>query len=47
MGLLEAVRTHVAREEAIYECRHCGVSVTREADACPTCGTTEIARYEW
>lgn len=47
MGLLEAVRTRVLREGAIYECRHCGVSVSPEAEACPACGTAEIARYEW
>lgn len=47
MGLFEVVRTRVAREETIYECRHCGVSVSSEAEACPACGTAEIARYEW
>lgn len=45
MGLLEAVRRHVDREDAIYECRHCGRSVARNDETCPTCGSTEIAHY--
>lgn len=29
----------------LHECRHCGVAVDADAESCPVCGTTEIARY--
>lgn len=45
--MFETVRTRVGSEDAIYECRHCGVTVSRGAEACPACGSTEIARYVW
>jgi len=31
----------------LAECRHCGESVDAEAEACPECGSYEIARYEF
>ncbi|CCQ35836.1 small CPxCG-related zinc finger protein [Natronomonas moolapensis 8.8.11] len=31
----------------LAECRHCGESVDAETEACPECGSNEIARYEF
>lgn len=42
MGLLGVLR---GREQVLFECRHCGTEVVPEADACPNCGSTEIACY--
>jgi DNA-directed RNA polymerase subunit RPC12/RpoP len=31
--------------EVVYECRHCGTSVDKDTEACPTCGSKTIATY--
>ncbi|MBX0348921.1 MULTISPECIES: hypothetical protein [Haloarcula] len=31
---------------AFHECRQCGTTVDDDADGCPACGSTEIARYD-
>jgi rubrerythrin len=49
MGVQAVVRrlfTSTGEPVVIHECRHCGTSVNVETDACPTCGVTEISRYE-
>jgi predicted RNA-binding Zn-ribbon protein involved in translation (DUF1610 family) len=30
----------------LYECRSCGTKLEAEQDACPACGSEEIARYD-
>ncbi|AKH98653.1 MULTISPECIES: zinc ribbon domain-containing protein [Halobacteriaceae] len=33
------------RDTVMYECRHCGTTVDHDADRCPRCDATAIARY--
>jgi anaerobic ribonucleoside-triphosphate reductase len=30
----------------LRECRHCGCSIEGDTEACPECGSQEIATYE-
>jgi rubrerythrin len=34
------------RPSTVYECRHCGTTVTAHASRCPRCGYDEIAVFE-
>lgn len=50
MRVLNAVKQFVADggvSVRLHECRDCGVSLGVEAEACPACGSAEIAYYEW
>lgn len=42
MALLGVLRKP---KKVLFECRNCGTEVSPEADACPTCRSTEIACY--
>ncbi|SEN99784.1 hypothetical protein SAMN05216388_10073 [Halorientalis persicus] len=35
-----------ASTQVVYECRHCGTTVDPDGEACPTCGRSDIVRYE-
>ncbi|WP_083864320.1 zinc ribbon domain-containing protein [Haloferax prahovense] len=48
MGLLELLqRARRSDESTLYECRDCGTCVFPEREKCPSCGSTEIACYEF
>lgn len=48
MGIRELFsRVTGGRSETWYECRACGTTLPADAEACPACGRTEIASYEW
>lgn len=46
-GLLSEQRGSDRGPTVIYECRRCGTTLDAEATACPYCGPTEIARFEF
>ncbi len=47
MSLSATVRRWLADDEnVIYECRHCGTTLMSTEQQCPTCGSTEIAKFD-
>ena len=47
MGVVTRLRTIVRDEGGLYECRNCGEKFERDPETCSTCGSTEIAHYEF
>ena len=48
MGILNTLRsTSETSVVTLYECRHCGRTLDAAVEECPTCGTADIAYYEW
>ncbi|WP_339103191.1 hypothetical protein [Haloterrigena salinisoli] len=47
MGVVTTLRRLVGDEGELYECRNCGEKFDRELETCSTCGSTEIAHYEF
>lgn len=47
MGMVTKLRRLVDDDGELYECRNCGTTVSNDRDECPTCGSTEIAHYEF
>lgn len=48
MGVLETLKAIGETSDVVlYECRNCGRTLEAATDECPTCGTAEIAYYEW
>jgi hypothetical protein len=48
MILIETVKRVLGQSdrELVVECRQCGSNVDPEAESCPVCNSTEIARYD-
>lgn len=47
--MLDTVRAalgRLARPDTFDECRNCGTAVPPDEDACPACGSTDVATYE-
>lgn len=47
--MIETVRILLgrpSRETAHYECRRCGTGLPGNANQCPACQSSEIARFE-
>ncbi|QSW99263.1 hypothetical protein [Haloterrigena alkaliphila] len=47
MGVVTKLRHFVDDDEGLYECRNCGAKLDDDRDPCPTCGSAEIAHYEF
>ncbi|AEN07666.1 hypothetical protein halTADL_1977 [Halohasta litchfieldiae] len=51
MGLVDALRgvvsTRTATTSTLYECRHCGTTLSADTETCPTCGGEDVARYQF
>lgn len=46
MGFLDTLRElDGGGNETLYECRECETTVSPDTAECPTCDSTEIARY--
>lgn len=37
----------VGTSSTLHECRDCGEKLEADADECPSCGSAEIASYEF
>ena len=48
MIMLETVKRVLGQSdsELVVECRQCGSKVDPDAESCPVCHSTEIARYD-
>jgi len=50
MGLVDALRgvvgTRASNPSTLYECRHCGTTLSEDAETCPTCGGEDVACYQ-
>jgi len=50
MGLVEEVRevigTSTSDMATLYECRHCGTTLSADAETCPICGGEHVACYQ-
>lgn len=44
--MIPGVLRRLLGEETVYECRDCGRTLAEGDDACPDCGSEEIAVYE-
>ncbi|MCU4744693.1 hypothetical protein [Natronoglomus mannanivorans] len=48
MGMLSAVRKRLTdRDRTLSECRHCGTNLATTTTECTTCGSHEIAQYDF
>lgn len=47
MGMVTRLRHLIADDRGLYECRNCGEKFDHDPGTCPTCGSTEIAHYEF
>ncbi|SDJ63553.1 hypothetical protein SAMN04515672_1268 [Natronorubrum texcoconense] len=47
MGVVTRLRLIIGDDGELYECRNCGSKFDHEPDTCPTCGSAEIAHYEF
>ncbi|WP_170972327.1 hypothetical protein [Natronorubrum halophilum] len=47
MGVVTRLRLLVGDDGELYECRNCGGKFDHDCEACPTCGSSEIAHYEF
>ncbi|ELY45481.1 hypothetical protein C496_03633 [Natronorubrum tibetense GA33] len=47
MGVVTRLRLIIDDDGELYECRNCGSKFDHEPDTCPTCGSGEIAHYEF
>ncbi|ADB61203.1 hypothetical protein Htur_2323 [Haloterrigena turkmenica DSM 5511] len=47
MGVVTKIKQFVGDEGELYECRNCGEKFNHEPEACSTCGSSEIAHYEF
>ncbi|SEW30809.1 hypothetical protein [Halobacterium jilantaiense] len=46
--VIERLRTLVGcRRTTVCECRVCGTTLDDDATECPTCGSAEVATYEF
>lgn len=45
--LVSRVRSWLADDGVVYECRNCGTTLDAPEDGCPACGAEEIVRYEF
>jgi len=47
MGLAETLRGVVGtRTTTLYECRHCGTTLSADTETCPTCGEEDVVCYQ-
>ncbi|SDQ98646.1 hypothetical protein SAMN05216278_3136 [Halopelagius longus] len=47
--MLQTLRQLLRRsrtEDQLYECRHCGTTVSSTTDVCPVCDSREIGRHD-
>jgi hypothetical protein len=51
MGLVDVLRGVVgirtASTSTLYECRHCGTTLSADTEMCPTCGGEDVACYQF
>lgn len=50
MGLRKAVSAFIRGRQSdtlVRECRQCGTTLDEETTVCPSCGSTEIAQYQF
>jgi rubrerythrin len=51
MGLVETFRgvvgTRTSSPSTLYECRHCGTTLSEDAETCPTCGGDDVVCYQF
>ena len=47
MGVVTKLRHLIGDDGEFYECRNCGVKFDEARGECPTCGSSEIAHYEF
>jgi rubrerythrin len=51
MGLIETLRgvvgTRRSTTSTLYECRHCGMTLSEDAETCPICGGEDVAYYQF
>jgi rubrerythrin len=51
MGLVDVLRgvigTSTADTATLYECRHCGTTLSADTETCPTCGGEDVACYQF
>jgi rubrerythrin len=51
MGLVETlcgvVGTRTSTTSTLYECRHCGTTLSEDAETCPTCGGEDVVCYQF
>ncbi|RLM89486.1 hypothetical protein D3D01_19105 [Haloarcula sp. Atlit-7R] len=51
MGLVETLRgivgTRMSMTSTLYECRHCGTTLSEDAETCPTYGGEDVACYRF
>ena len=48
MGVLNAFREAVSDDSfVIHECRDCGEKISADVGECTSCGSSEIARYQF
>lgn len=51
MGLVDVLRgvigTRTADTATLYECRHCGTTLSVDAETCLTCGGEDVACYRF
>ena len=50
MGFVDVLRgvigTSTAVTATLYECRHCGTTLSADTETCPTCGGEDVACYQ-
>jgi rubrerythrin len=46
MSIIRSLVDRYRDSTSVYECRRCGTTLDGPEDACPNCGSTDVAAYE-